>query len=186
MELLKDKIYLDEDGLLDFYNRLDKIKKELEEIGLEKAEAYQAVVGDGWHDNAAFEEAVRKEQSKQAEKRELVSQKVRILPISLHAIVGKVDLYDKVSIVINGKDTGPSLILVTRSVQMSEMGLYTTVNGPLGRALYNKGVDEKFTWLQGDREMHGVIKRIDRSPMYKEMAKPKILVLESKEKKDTK
>lgn len=56
-----EKIYLTEEGFLEFQDNINKLKEKMNKIQREKSEACSGAVGDGWHDNFAYEEAKRNE-----------------------------------------------------------------------------------------------------------------------------
>lgn len=55
------EILVNEEGYNQFFEELEKLKKLLTSNASAGSEAYNEAVGDGWHDNFAYEEAVRQE-----------------------------------------------------------------------------------------------------------------------------
>lgn len=55
-----EKILVDEIGYEQFFDELNKLKILFSNNASDGSQAYNDAVGDGWHDNFAFEEAMRK------------------------------------------------------------------------------------------------------------------------------
>ena len=56
-----ERILVDKDGYQQFYQEIEKIKEELTNNASKGGEAYKDAIGDGWHDNFAFESAMAEE-----------------------------------------------------------------------------------------------------------------------------
>ena len=57
---MKNKIFLTKEGYDQLLVSIDKLYEQLKKNNIQKSKAYDDAVGDGWHDNIDFEEAVRK------------------------------------------------------------------------------------------------------------------------------
>ena len=53
------EILVDENGYNQFLEELEKLKQQSLLISSAGSKAYQDAIGDGWHDNFAFEESMR-------------------------------------------------------------------------------------------------------------------------------
>lgn len=57
----EEKLYLDQAGYDQYLAEIEKLKEDLRQNSINKSSAHESAVGDGWHDNYAFEEAKRQE-----------------------------------------------------------------------------------------------------------------------------
>ena len=54
-----DKILVDKEGYKQFFEQLDRLKNLSVEMSSIGNTAYKDAIGDGWHDNFAFEDSMR-------------------------------------------------------------------------------------------------------------------------------
>lgn len=155
-------LILDEAGYQAYLEDIHKIETRLEELRKFKGEV-AIYEGDAWHDNFTFEQA-------EAEERTLMSE-----------IAKRRQLLDEAQIVETGNSIGVELndivdIAIVNGTKVKEMTLKlvsflsgepseykeVTLSSPIGQAIYEKEVDESFSYTVGEREMSGVITGISK------------------------
>lgn len=161
-----EEIFVDEQGYIQFFEELEKLKQ----ISLFNAstgsEAYNDAVGDGWHDNFAFEETMR-------ESRTIAKKIDKMLQTKNYLKVVSTDQYYSDSINIGDvlrleikygledseimivKLTGKYLPSTNSEIQE------VTLNSPIGKAIYMKKLDDRnIHYMVNDNKIE--IKVIDK------------------------
>lgn len=161
------EILVDKNGYNQFLQELDRLQEMSKNNSALGSEAYQAAVGDGWHDNFAFEESMR--ESRMIAKRiEDMLEKKKKLKIIDDRIkdndlinIGDIALvkfnYSKLEGEIEKiKLTGNYILDTTRDI--SEISL----NSPLGKSLYKSKVGSTITYYVDEKEFSVmVLSKID-------------------------
>lgn len=133
----KDKIYLDEEGYKEQLASIEEVKEKLRNLEKEKTEGYYAAVGDGWHDNFAYEDAVRQERMLFNELDNRKEELSRIMVIKRGKNSNIVDIEDIVTLEIdfnNDVDRCTYKLVAHKSKSDDEI----SINSPLGKAIYKK------------------------------------------------
>lgn len=136
------KIYLDKKGKEQYMQEFEDIKEKLKENSKSKSSAHTDAVGDGWHDNFAFEEAKRKENELIFEIEKKIQGIRNIVIVEKGSDATVVDIDDIVEIkVIYAEDDIEQgiykLIGGTRpntDAPIQEL----TINSPVGEGIYKK------------------------------------------------
>lgn len=143
------KIYLDRKGYLNYLKSLEDIKKEIDEnaklMGLYVSDdAY----GDGWHDNFAYEETMKREAElfQKYNKKKGMLKDIVIIDKESN---GTVSLNMKVELLFIDDDIVEEYIL-TGDINSNLDDNSITLNSPLGSAIYGKKVGDKVSYKVGD------------------------------------
>lgn len=143
------EILVDENGYIQFLEELEKLKQQSLLISSVGSEAYQDAIGDGWHDNFAFEESMR-------QSRNIATRIDNMLKTKKHLKIIKtipkennlINIGDilKVKIYYSNEDveettiklTGNFIPIIENENDIQEI----TLNSPLGKALYLKNIED--------------------------------------------
>lgn len=140
-----EKILLDENGYKQFLGELEKLKNQSDMSAVAGSDAYDSAVGDGWHDNFAFEESMR--ESRLIAKRidDMYAKKKNIEIIKDDKKDENiVNLNDKVlvEIIYSEDDKEEETIILTGKyipdtyADIQEI----TINSPIGKAIYKSKI----------------------------------------------
>lgn len=153
-----DTIYVSEEGLKEFLEELEKKRKILQKNLQFQGEAIRSAPGDSWHDNFAFEDAVREERriSNELQKMILDKEKLKIIHensnkkniVYLESVLLIRFFYDQEEyedewIKITGKYF-PNLNSPIKEI---------TINSPLGKALYLKKIGSKVKYVANQKDL---------------------------------
>ncbi len=153
-----EKILVDKDGYKQFYQEIERIKKELTNNAFKGGEAYKDAIGDGWHDNFAFESAMAEERKIRAKLEKMYSEqsKLEIVDVSGYDD-NKVNINDivKISIIYSVGDIEEEIVKLTgkyipdTDAKIQEISL----NSPLGKAIYMKDIGSFTSYVVSDKEI---------------------------------
>ena len=141
------EIIVDENGYNQFLEELEKLKKQSLLISSDGTEAYQDAIGDGWHDNFAFEESMRQGHSIATRIENMLKIKRNLKIIKIKAKEKKlIDIGDvlKIKIYYSDDDIEEITIKLTGNFipAMKNDVQEITLNSPLGKALYLKDIED--------------------------------------------
>jgi transcription elongation GreA/GreB family factor len=164
-----NKIYLDREGYQEYLRELEKIKKELQENSFNKSSSYVDAVGDGWHDNFAFEESKRKELGIIRKLEEKLIGLSRIVILEKEDSNENVNIGDLVKLKIHYDldDVEENIFRLIGGTlpDISAEIIEITLNSPIGTAIFKKKIGEKTFYMQErkkiDIEIISKIKSID-------------------------
>ena len=140
--LSMSKIYLDKLGYENYLKSLEDIKKEIDENAkLMSLYVSDDAYGDGWHDNFAYEETMRKE-AELFQKYNKKKSMLKDIVIVDKESNGTVSLNTKVELLFIEDDTIEEYIL-TGDINSNIDDNSITINSPLGSAIYGKKVGDK-------------------------------------------
>ncbi len=152
-----EKIYLDQEGYNSLLEELEMLKQELDKNYLEKGEAYSGSVGDGWHDNFAFEEANRQERMLLYRIKECTERLKNAVIVNKTNNDKMVDIGDviNVDIIFAEDDIDNCWIELVGSINSeSRNGIQkVSINSPLGKVIYHKQVGDKVSYIVNQREV---------------------------------
>ena len=152
-----DKIYLDQEGYENYLKELNEIREKIRKNSSDISEfASDDAYGDGWHDNFAYEQAIKKESSllyqlnekkKGLAKIEIIDKNVNNNRVGLGSIVTvKIDGYEEVY-----KISGNTVSNLDSDIPN------ITLNSPLAKAIYKKQVHDNFSYSVDSNMIEGVI-----------------------------
>ncbi len=161
------KIYLDQKGYDEYVKEINRIKDQLDNNGKSKSEAYENAVGDGWHDNFAFEEAKREEFKIMSALQEKIEGLSRIVIVDSLNEESVVDINDYVTIDMYFPGEEPEELifkLVASNTpnfdgEVSEISL----NSPLGKSVYGKKIGERTSYSVNENDVSVVIKNATKN-----------------------
>ena len=140
--LSMSKIYLDKLGYENYLKSLEDIKKEIDENAkLMSLYVSDDAYGDGWHDNFAYEETMRKE-AELFQKYNKKKSMLKDIVIVDKKSNGTVSLNMKVELLFIDDETVEEYI-ITGDINSNIDDNSITINSPLGSAIYGKKVGDK-------------------------------------------
>ena len=150
-------ILVDEQGKEQFYSILEKLKNDNLENANVLSKSYTDYVGDGWHDNPIYEEAMRKNRMideninkmlQQEKLLKIVSDKYNDKCVNINDIVEVEFIYsDDDKEIEKLKLTGK--FIPDTDLEIKEV----TLNSPVGKAIYKKKIGECSSYTVLDREV---------------------------------
>ena len=137
------EILVNEEGYIQFFNELDNLTSSLTSNAAHGSEVYGDAVGDGWHDNFAYEDAMRQEKMIQNKINKMLSQKENLKLIDDTKYDDNVVcINDSIEILLKYDDGSEELDVVKLTGKylpdddLNEISL----NSPIGKAIYNMGI----------------------------------------------
>lgn len=153
---MEKKIFLTLDGLDEFKNEIEFLKEKLSKIQTEKSDAYSGAIGDGWHDNFAYEDAKRHEDTIVAQINNLVvnSNYIEIIDIGKYQ-ENKVNINDMIEIKFKYEDGSEDVdkFKLTGNWKSKDCDDYQeiTLNSPLGEAIYLKELGSRVQYIVNEK-----------------------------------
>lgn len=160
------EIYVDKEGYYEYYRELERLKDLSLNIATSGTLEYESAVGDGWHDNFAFEESIREsnkiairinkmqdeEKYLKAVERTNNNNLIDIGDILLIKVIYNEDDIEEYTIKLTGK------YLPNTNNEIKEISL----NSPIGRSIYLKNInDNNICYYVNDKKINiKIIRRI--------------------------
>lgn len=138
-------IYLDQAGYDEYLNSINELARQLKRNSAIKGSSFEAAVGDGWHDNFAFEDAKRQELAiiNEIETKKNLLKDIKIIPPK-KINKDRLNINDifKLRLYFSAEEIEEGWYKLTGRFNPKECDDYQeiTYNSPLGAALYNKQV----------------------------------------------
>ena len=153
-----DKIYLDEKGYQEYLKEIEDLKEKIAKNNRDISE-YQSddAYGDGWHDNFAYEQAIAKERSLMYELDRKMKglNNIVIVENTNKDIVG---INTRVEVKFDEEDENEIYYVTGSTSSNIDSDIpEITLNSPLGKALYKKKKNDKFTYKVDNMELNGII-----------------------------
>ena len=157
------EILVDENGYNQYINELEKLKEQSLAISTSGSEAYEIAVGDGWHDNFAFEDTMRQSRTIAARIDNMLKMKQYLKVVkNVKKDKNTINIGDVLDIKIYYSDddveeitiklTGNYIPSVDDSIQE------ITLNSPLGKAIYLKKIKDKdINYIVNDKKIRVAI-----------------------------
>ena len=155
---MKD-ILVDTDGFNQYYEELNRLKELSLSIASIGSESYADVVGDGWHDNFAFEDTMRESRKiasrinkiledekylKIVDKKSTSDDIIDIGDILTIKVIYDIDDIEKYTIKLTGK------YKIDNNAKIKEISL----NSPIGRSIYLKNInDNNISYYVNDKKI---------------------------------
>lgn len=156
------KIYLDEKGYNEYLKEIDAIKEKIKQNSSDITE-YQSddAYGDGWHDNFAYEEAMKKENMLFHELEVKMKGLKNIEIVKESANENEVNINKIVSLKFDDNDEIEKYQLTGGSSSNTSLKIPSiTLNSPLGKAIYKKKINDKFKYDIDGNTVTGIIVEI--------------------------
>ncbi len=146
---MKD-ILVDTEGFNQYYEELNKLKDLSLSIASIGSESYADAVGDGWHDNFAFEDTMRESRKiasridkmiedekylKIVDKKRTSDNIIDIGDILMIRVIYDIDDIEEYTIKLTGK------YMIDNDAKIKEVSL----NSPIGRSIYLKSINDNDT-----------------------------------------
>ena len=143
---MKD-ILVDTDGFNQYYEELNKLKDLSLSIASIGSESYADAVGDGWHDNFAFEDTMRESRKiasrinkmledeknlKIVDRKSTSDDIIDIGDILMIKVIYDIDDIEEYTIKLTGK------YMIDNNAKIKEVSL----NSPIGRSIYLKNIND--------------------------------------------
>jgi len=155
-----DKIYLDQEGYENYLKELDEIREKIRKNNSDISEYMSDdAYGDGWHDNFAYEQAIKKESSLLYELNKKKRGLAKIEIIERNSGSNKVEIGSVVTVKID--DEEETYKLSGNTVSNLDSGIFEiTLNSKLGKSIYHKRVGDGFSYKVDNNSFSGVITEI--------------------------
>lgn len=150
------EILVNIEGYNQFFDEFEKLNNSLTSNAAHGSEVYADAVGDGWHDNFAYEDAMRKEKMIQSKINEMILQKDKLKlvedgdydenAVCINDIIA-------VSIIYDDDDSELEIIKLTGKYLPNEQKNEVTLNSPIGKALYRKKVGSTNSYKVNNKEL---------------------------------
>ena len=152
------EILVDINGYNQFFQELDRLQEISRQNSALGSEVYQNAVGDGWHDNFAFEESMR--ESRMITKRidDLLEKKEKLKIINdLDKKIELVYLCDTVDVEIKYSDDDIEREIITLTgnyIPNTNNSLNEiTLNSPIGKAIFKAKIGTSVSYYVEDNEI---------------------------------
>lgn len=158
------KIYLDKNGYEEYLKEIDNLKEQIKENNTNITE-YQSsdAYGDGWHDNFAYEQARKYEDTLFHQLNKKIYNLSNIVIVDDKLDDNQVGLNCIVSILFDGEDDIEKYFLTGSYNSNMDCDIpIITLNSPLGEAIYKKIKGESFLYNVNEKTYIGKIVDIYR------------------------
>ena len=151
-----DKILVDEEGYKQFFEELNRLKNLSIELSSVGNTAYKDAIGDGWHDNFAFEDSMRESRTL-AKKIDDMQMEIPYLEIvdSLNKGDKYINIGDtfEVEFIYSSDDVEKEKLTLTGKYIPDNKTNEITLNSPIGKAILYKKVNTMTSYLVNDKEI---------------------------------
>ena len=134
---------VDKEGYEQIDSLIDEEREKLRKAVRAKAEAFQNDTNT-WHDNAAYDAALEKENESIEEINRLIDIKMSVQIIEKHNILNAVDIGDVVEVELDDEDVF-KVKLTGKFLADSKNG-EVTLNSPIGQAIFQKKIGDKVSY----------------------------------------
>ena len=154
---MKD-VLVDMDGFNQYYEELNRLKDISLSIASIGSESYADAVGDGWHDNFAFEDTMRESRKiasrinkmledekylKIVDKKSTSDDIIDIGDILKIKVIYDIDDIEEYTIKLTGK------YMIDNNAKIKEISL----NSPIGRSIYLKNINDDISYYVNDKKI---------------------------------
>ena len=154
---MKD-VLVDTDGFNQYYEELNRLKDISLSIASIGSESYADAVGDGWHDNFAFEDTMRESRKiasrinkmledekylKIVDKKSNSDDIIDIGDILKIKVIYDIDDIEEYTVKLTGK------YMIDNNAKIKEISL----NSPIGRSIYLKNINDDIGYYVNDKKI---------------------------------
>ena len=155
-------LLVDKNGYEQFFEEFDKLKMSLTSNAAHGSEVYADAVGDEWHDNFAYEEAMRQEKMIQTKIMEMTKQKdllkvIDAIPYSDDYVC--IDDKIEVSIKYSDEDSDIEIIKLTGKFRPDDDLGEVSLNSPIGNAIYKQTIGDTVIYEVNNKKIEVTILR---------------------------
>ena len=160
---MKD-VLVDTDGFNQYYEELNRLKDLSLSIARIGSEYYADAVGDGWHDNFAFEDTMRESRKiasrinkmledekylKIVDKKSTSDDIIDIGDILKIKVIYDIDDIEEYTIKLTGK------YMIDNNAKIKEVSL----NSPIGRSIYLKNINDNIYYYVNNKKINIKVKK---------------------------
>ena len=152
------EILVDKNGYKQYLDEIEKMKDQINTIASTGSSAYKEAVGDGWHDNFAFEDTMRENRMMNAKLNSLRDDKKYIKVIK--SVKEKEDIVNignklRISVIYSEDDIEEYDIILTGNYLPNLESEITeiTLNSPIGKAIYLKNINNDIKAIINDKDI---------------------------------
>ena len=153
---MKD-VLVDTDGFNQYYEELNRLKDISLSIASIGSESYADAVGDGWHDNFAFEDTMRESRKiasrinkmledekylKIVDKKSNSDDIIDVGDILKIKVIYDIDDIEEYTVKLTGK------YMINNNAKIKEISL----NSPIGRSIYLKNINDDIGYYVNDKK----------------------------------
>ena len=154
---MKD-VLVDMDGFNQYYEELNRLKDISLSIASIGSESYADAVGDGWHDNFAFEDTMRESRKiasrinkmledekylKIVDKKSNSDDIINVGDILKIKVIYDIDDIEEYTVKLTGK------YMIDNTAKIKEISL----NSPIGRSIYLKNINDDIGYYVNDKKI---------------------------------
>lgn len=154
---MKD-VLVDTDGFNQYYEELNRLKDISLSIASIGSESYADAVGDGWHDNFAFEDTMRESRKiasrinkmlddekylKIVDKKSNSDDIIDVGDILKIKVIYDIDDIEEYTVKLTGK------YMIDNTAKIKEISL----NSPIGRSIYLKNINDDIGYYVNDKKI---------------------------------
>lgn len=159
------EILVDKEGYNQFFEKLENLKESSTSNANTLSKSFNDYVGDGWHDNPVYEEAMRKSRMIDDDIQKMLDQQKYLKVVEDDYNDNLVNINDVVEIeYIYSKDDKETEIIKLTGKYIPNTDLEIkeiTLNSPIGKAMYKKKIGEECSYNVGNNDIKlKIIKRI--------------------------
>ncbi len=145
-----EEILVDENGYQQYLDEIEKLKKLSLNNLTAGSEAYKDAIGDGWHDNFAFEQAIIEDCNIATKISNLLAKKNLIKVITIQTLKSElINIGDVLVLEIKYADDDIEKVKIKLTgnyypnTNLDNEIQEITLNSPLGKAIYQKNINDK-------------------------------------------
>ena len=157
-----DYILVNEEGKKQFYDKFEEIKNQSTMNANALSKSYNDYVGDGWHDNPLYEEAMRKNRMIDEDIKKMLNEEKYLKVIEDKYEEKLVNINDSLKvefIYLDGDSEFENIKLTGKYIPNTNLN-EITLNSPIGKAIYKKKIGETCIYNVGDKQVK--IKIVER------------------------
>lgn len=159
------EILVDKEGYNQFFEKLENLKESSTSNANTLSKSFNDYLGDGWHDNPVYEEAMRKSRMIDDDIQKMLDQQKYLKVVEDAYDDNLVNINDIVEIeYIYSKDDKETEIIKLTGKYIPNTDLEIkeiTLNSPIGKAMYKKKIGEECSYNVGNNDIKlKIIKRI--------------------------
>lgn len=152
-----DYILVDKEGKKQFYEKFEEVRDLRASVANELSRSYDEYVGDGWHDNPAYEAAMRKNRMIDEEINKYLNHEKRLKVVEDKYDEKLVNINDVLNIeFIYSEDDKEieKLKLTGKYIPDIDLNIKEiSLNSPLGREIYKKEIGKEYKYIANDKEI---------------------------------
>lgn len=150
------EILVDEEGYKQYFELLNDLQRTHTKNAQNGSEAFKDAVGDGWHDNFAFEEAMRTERDIATRINKMLEEQKRLKIIknfNMDKEIVTINDTIKLHFIYSDNDEEEEIIKLTGKYMPnnSERNKEISLNSPLGQAIFGKKIGSIVNYVVNDK-----------------------------------